>query len=125
MIIKTCDENKIFLNYYLNKIITVKYEQSFIISIINYSDSKITSFLIFLKIAKTVIKFRLIYIFKNKMFLYLNSLYLLKEYFKIYLFVMTKNNFMSDYKLDYIFYYFIKLKQLFEFMKDHDFVFSN
>ena len=125
MIINSCDENKIFLNYYLNKIITVKYEQSFIISIINYSDSKIKSFLIFLKIAKTVIKFRLIYIFKNKMFLYLNSLYLLKEYFKIYLFLMTKNNFMSDYKLDYIFYYFIKLKQLFEFMKDHDFVFSN
>ena len=111
MIINSCDENKIFLNYYLNKIITVKYEQSFIISIINYSDSKIKSFLIFLKIAKTVINFRLIYIFKNKMFLYLNSLYLLKEYFKIYLFVMTKNNFMSDYKLDYIFYYFIKLKQ--------------
>jgi len=125
MIINTCDENKIFLNYYLNQIINVKYEKSFIISIINYSDSKITSFLIFLKIAKTVIKFRLIYIFKNKMFLYLNSLYLLKEYFKIYLFLMTKNNFMSDYKLDYIFYYFIKLKQLFEFMKDHDFVFSN
>ena len=125
MIINSCDENKIFLNYYLNKIITVKYEKSFIISIINYSDSKITSFLIFLKIVKTVIKFRLIYIFKNKMFLYLNSLYLPIEYFKIYLFVMTKNNFMSDYKLDYIFYYFIKLKQLFEFMKDHDFVFSN
>ena len=111
MIIKTCDENKIFLNCYLNNIITIIYEKGFIISIMNYSDSKITSFLIFLKIAKTVIKFRLIYIFKNKMFLYLNSLYLLKEYFKIYLFVMTKNNFMSDYKLDYIFYYFIKLKQ--------------
>ena len=89
MIIKTCDKNKIFLNCHLNKIITIKYEKGLIISIINYSDSKITSFLILLKIVKTVIKFRLIYIFKNKMFLYLNSLYLLKEYFKIYLFLMT------------------------------------